>query len=95
MTALRGEIDALDRQIVIQLARRASLIARAAELKPNEGLPARIDSRVEEVVSNVCANAKAQDLDPALVETLWRVLIDWSITEEEKTLGASPALTPK
>ena len=90
MTELRSEIDALDSQIVTQLAHRAALIARAAELKPKEGMPARINRRVEEVISNVRSNAQVQGLDPALVEKLWHEMIEWSIHEEEKTLGVTP-----
>ena len=89
MTALRREIDRLDSQIVTLFARRAALIGRAVELKPHEGLPARINSRVDEVINNVRSVATHQGADPELVETLWRAVIDWSIKEEEKTLGAS------
>ncbi|MBT9244526.1 chorismate mutase [Gemmobacter fulvus] len=88
MTELRVEIDALDGQIVAMLKRRAGYIDRAAELKPAEGLPARIADRVEEVVDNVRARAEIEGLDPALVEAIWRLMIDWSIAREEKVLGA-------
>ena len=57
MAELRAEIDRLDREIVASLARRAALIDRAAQLKPAEGLPARIAPRVEAVVANVRAAA--------------------------------------
>lgn len=87
MTELRAAIDALDSQIVAMIARRAGYIDRAAELKPAEGLPARIDERVEDVVAKVCARADAEGLDPALVEQIWRLMIEWSIAREEKVLG--------
>ena len=48
MADLRVEIDALDRQLMPLLGQRARLIARAAELKPAEGLPARTTDRVAE-----------------------------------------------
>ncbi len=87
MTELRAAIDALDAGIVAQLMARAGYIDRAAKLKQGNGLPARIDERVEEVVAKVRAEATRQSLDPDLVEDLWRRLIDWSIAREEKTLG--------
>ena len=88
MTDLRAAIDALDAGIVAQLRARAASIDRAAILKLGNGLPARIDERVEEVVAKVRAEAAAQMLDPDLVEDLWRRLIDWSIAREERKLGA-------
>ncbi len=87
MTELRRQIDALDGELVALLAARAGYIDRAAVLKPGEGLPARIETRVEEVVANVRRAAAATGLEPDLAETLWRVLIDWSIAREEKVLG--------
>ena len=88
MTDLRAAIDALDAGIVAQLKARAGYIDRAAVLKQGNGLPARIDARVEEVVAKVRTEAAAQGLDPDLVEDLWRRLIDWSIAREERKLGA-------
>ena len=89
MTDLRAAIDALDRDLIEMLARRAGYIDRAAELKPAEGMPARISARVEQVVANVRSSARTNALDPDLVETLWRPLIEWSIRREEEVLGPS------
>lgn len=91
MVALRAEIDAHDRRIVALLADRARLIDRAIALKPAEHMPARIEARVEEVVANVRAAAGERGLDPDLVETLWRIVIDWSIDREERVLGRGEA----
>lgn len=87
MQELRVQIDALDARIVAQLAARAGYIDRAITLKQAENLPARIEDRVEEVVDRVRARAAAEGLDAALVETLWRHLIEWSIAREEQVLG--------
>ncbi|MDP4031735.1 MAG: chorismate mutase [Pseudorhodobacter sp.] len=89
MQDLRAEIDALDAEIVARLALRAAYIDRAIDLKPGEGLPARIEDRVEAVVAKVRRRALAEGLDPDLVESLWRRLIDWSIDREEIVLGPS------
>jgi len=87
MTELRAEIDALDQRIVALLADRARLIDRAAQLKPAEGMPARIEARVEEVVTNACNAAAARGMDPALIEAMWRMMVEWSIAREERVLG--------
>lgn len=94
MAELRREIDALDRRIVALLARRAACIDRATELKPSEGLPARIPERVQAVMDNIRAEALATGLDPALAEEIWRRLIEWSIAREERVLGPRRAGFP-
>ncbi|MBE3640002.1 chorismate mutase [Mangrovicoccus algicola] len=93
MTELRQGIDALDRQIVALLRQRQDYIDRAIQLKPAEGLPARIDARVSEVIANVRASALARGLDPDLAASLWRSLIEWSIAREQAELGAGEAGT--
>ncbi len=87
MTELRAEIDRLDHDLVRLFAERARYIDRAALIKAEVDLPARIDNRVEEVVQNVRRHAVAHGLPPELVEKLWRRLIDWSIAREESRLG--------
>ncbi|MDQ2067278.1 chorismate mutase [Xinfangfangia sp. CPCC 101601] len=87
MAELRAEIDRLDDTLVRLLAERASFIDRAAQIKADVDLPARIDSRVEQVVENVRRHAENYGLPPDLVEKLWRRLIDWSIAREETHLG--------
>jgi isochorismate pyruvate lyase len=92
MDELRAEIDRIDRDLVRLLARRVACIDRAAEIKAGAGLPARIESRVEEVVAKVRAEAVATGLDAEAAETLWRKMIDWSIAREARMLerGGEP-----
>lgn len=87
MTDIRAEIDRVDAELVALFAARAAYIDRAGEIKATVGLPARITSRVEEVVANVRRHAVTHGLPPELVEKLWRRLIDWSIAREESVLG--------
>ncbi len=87
MASLRAEIDRLDHDLVRLFAQRAEYIDRAAQIKAKVDLPARIEDRVEEVVSNVRRHAQTHGLPPDLVEKLWRRLIDWSIAREESRLG--------
>ena len=87
MAGVRADIDGIDRALVALLRRRADCIDRAIAIKTATGLPARLDTRVEEVVDNVRATAVAEGLDAALVEALWRHLIDWSIDREAAVLG--------
>lgn len=95
MTELRQQIDMLDRDLVALLAERARYIDRAAELKIGEGLPARIETRVTEVLGNVQEAARSADIDPALCVALWRQMIEWSISREEAVLGPSDESGPQ
>lgn len=87
MADLRAEIDRLDAELVALFAQRVNYIDRAAEIKSEVGLPARIGSRVEEVIGKVRGHAVAHGLPPDKLEKLWRKLIDWSIEREEDKLG--------
>ena len=83
MPALRAAIDVVDAELIALLKRRMALIDRAAQIKTRDGLPARIDTRVEQVVANARRNAANAGLDPALAEDIWRQLIEHAIEREE------------
>ena len=87
MADIRAEIDRLDEELVALFAERTAYIDRAAAIKEQVGLPARIEDRVEQVVANVRRHAVAHGLPPDKLEKLWRKLIDWSIEREEDHLG--------
>ena len=86
MADIRAEIDRLDEELVALFAERTAYIDRAAAIKEQVGLPARIEDRVEQVVANVRRHAAAHGLPPDKLEKLWRKLIDWSIEREEDHL---------
>ena len=87
MTELRAAIDILDAELIELLAKRAGYIDRAIQIKSREGLPARIDERVEYVAMRARDNAELNGFDPDLAEDLWRQMIEWSIAREEVVLG--------
>ena len=87
MATLRAHIDAVDERLVALLAERHALIERAARIKAREGLPARVDWRVEEVIRNAGRRAEARGLDRTLIEGLWRQLVDAAIAQEDRHLN--------
>jgi isochorismate pyruvate lyase len=87
MEEIRTEIDRVDAGLMAALAERARYIDRAAQIKTDIGLPARIPDRVEEVVANVGRLAVENGLPPEVYQKMWRDLIDWSIAREEQVLG--------
>ena len=88
MAELRVQIDAIDVELITLLLTRSRYIERAVDLKRDEGLPARTTDRVAEVLAKVRATATDIGLDPALAQSLWSALIEWSIQREIKELGA-------
>jgi len=86
MSELRQAIDAIDVELVKLLRDRVAYIDRAVTLKQANGWPARIQSRVEEVIANACRTAQAEGLDPKLVEGIWRDMVDWSISREARDI---------
>ncbi|MBM4344584.1 MAG: chorismate mutase [Deltaproteobacteria bacterium] len=67
---LRGELDAVDRQLVALLARRAHLVARAWAVKDAQGLPRRDEAREREIHDALLAQAQSEGLDPAKVRAV-------------------------
>lgn len=89
LSELRATIDRIDRDLVALLAERVRCLDKVVDVKARENLPAAIPERVEEVVAHVRAQAQAAGMPPELAELLWRSLIDWSISYEERHLGGS------
>ncbi|WP_068085139.1 chorismate mutase [Polycladidibacter stylochi] len=94
MSELRLQIDQIDREIIETFAERLTYITRAAELKQDNGLPARIEERVEEVVGNVKTHAGELGLNADLFEAFWRQLVDQAIEHEESFLGKDSLRKP-
>jgi isochorismate pyruvate lyase len=84
---VRAEIDRLDRELVRLLGERFGFIRRMAEIK-SDPAEAYHQDRVDAVLANVLDEARKQGLDPALAEKLWRLLIDWNVEFEARTIAA-------
>lgn len=81
MTEVREGVDALDRALVALLTKRQGYMAAAARIKPTAA-DVRVPWRIEEVVSNVLAEARESGLSPRIAEPVWRELIERSIEFE-------------
>lgn len=87
MKEVREEIDLLDKELVLLLARRQKCIEMAALVKNDEKLIIDED-RIEEVISKVKNFGESCGLSPEISEPLWRKLIDLSIEHEFKELDS-------
>ena len=46
----------------------------------------RDDARVRQVIDHVRVLARAHNVDPALVETMWTEMVEWFIAYEERSM---------
>ena len=86
MKEVREEIDLLDRELVLLLARRQKCIEMAALVKNDETLIVDKE-RIEDVITKVTAFGESCGLDQSIAEPLWRKLIELSIEHEFKELA--------
>ena len=86
MSDIRKEIDRIDESLVKQLAERQRWVEKAIVVKKRDGIPARDDARVRQVIDHVRVLARAHNVDPALVETMWTEMVEWFIAYEERAL---------
>jgi len=87
----RARIDTLDAQIVALLGQRFDVIRDVAKLKAEHGIAPILPDRVEEVVSHARAKAEKAGVDPALVEKIYRIIIDTAVQQEEDYARAQQA----
>jgi|TARA_B110000263_G_scaffold138294_1_gene119973 isochorismate pyruvate lyase len=85
MTQVREEIDLLDKELVLLLARRQKCIEMAAVVKNDKDLVID-EERIEEVIANVVSFGDSCGLDKKIAEPLWRTLINLSIEHEFEEL---------
>ena len=81
MKEVREEIDLLDRELVLLLARRQKCIEMAAFVKKDKNLV--VDKgRIDEVITKVSSFGKSCGLSERFSVPLWKTLIDLSIEHE-------------
>lgn len=87
---IRSEIDRIDVALVALLAERFGYVQRMAELKETPADAYDAD-RIEAVLTLVRREAGERGLDVELVDGLWRLLIDWNVAFEERSIGRTSA----
>jgi isochorismate pyruvate lyase len=86
MSDIRKEIDRIDDTLITLLAERQRWVEKAVIVKKRDGLPARDDARIAQVIDHVRRLARTRKLDPALAEALWTEMIEWFVAFEERSL---------
>lgn len=91
LESLRQEIDAIDEQLVAQLARRFAVVRKVAAYKGKRGIPAVLPERIDAVKTRCAALAADQDVDPELVVALYDLIIKAACRLEEEIIEADAA----
>lgn len=86
MGDIRREIDRIDEQLIKLLAERQRFVEKAIVIKKRDGIPARVQGRIDQVIDNVRILARAHKVDPAMVETMWTEMVEWFVAHEERSL---------
>ena len=86
MSDIRKEIDRIDESLIKQLAERQRWVEKAVVVKKRDGLPARDDARIRQVIDHVRVLARAHKVDPALVEAMWTEMVEWFVAYEERSI---------
>lgn len=84
---IREAIDALDEELIRIFAVRQTYVRRMAQLKesPDEAFD---HERIETMVAALKERAEALGLEGEQAEAVWRVLIDWNVAYERRTIAA-------
>ena len=80
---LRGEIDAIDEQIICFLAKRVKICEAVGTSKKMQGLPVHDAEREEEVFKRVREKATELGLSPIQVEAVYREIVNMCSAVQE------------
>ncbi|MCD2510926.1 chorismate mutase [Comamonas endophytica] len=96
MTEVRQGVNALDDILVPLLVQRSGFMTQAARVK-NDAQLVRDEARIQAVVDRVRERAVAEGGDPALIEQLYRGMMELFIAYEHQELARQRAegLAPK
>ncbi|MTI07784.1 chorismate mutase [Roseibium denhamense] len=84
---IRTAIDTIDEELIQIFAKRQGYVRRMAELKqhPDEAFDGE---RIETMVAAIKKRAEDLGLEGDQAENVWRVLIDWNVAYEQRTIAA-------
>ena len=78
---LRDQIDAIDDSILHLLSERFIATREIGRIKADGGMPAQSPNREAEQFDRLASLAKGLNVDPDLVQAIYRLLIDTVIDE--------------
>jgi len=82
----RADIDALDVEIAHLLGKRLDIVRQVARHKKAQKIPAVLPDRIQEVVDHARALGEKNNVDPDLMEGLYRMIIKHACEFEDKVI---------
>jgi isochorismate pyruvate lyase len=82
----RKDIERIDEEIVRLLAERQRCFEAAVAARGRERAFAPVSRRSDQVINNAKLLAYANRTDPALVESLWTVMLKWFELYEDRLI---------
>ena len=76
LQALRKRIDEIDEQILKALSERVKVCREIGEVKKQQGLPVRDQSRENQVYTKVKEKASRFELESARIEAVYREIVN-------------------
>lgn len=86
LAEVRELIDSVDRELIMLLKQRSRLVDLVIENKKVSSKTAHQPERFAQMVANLQAIAKAEDLDPQLVTEVWNSIHESSQRQQNKQL---------
>lgn len=83
MQDVRRAINALDDVLVPLLVERVGYMSQAARIKPL-ATQVRDEARIEDIVQRVCSQAAQEGGDPAVIEQIYRSMMEACIAFEHR-----------
>lgn len=90
----RDEIDSIDAQIISLLSRRREQVEKIVGVKKAHKVPIYHPAREEDVISRLRGKAKEMDVDPDLVENLYRTIMHQS-RKSQTRVSKTTLIRPK
>lgn len=86
LTAYREQVDKVDSDLIHLLSMRSELTTEIGAWKENHHLPALQSARLESMIHHHRRQAELYGISPDLVEDLFRIIHDYSLTDQIKRL---------
>ncbi|HVP72958.1 MAG TPA: bifunctional chorismate mutase/prephenate dehydrogenase [Phycisphaerales bacterium] len=91
LPVLRAMIDSVDREILQLLSRRNAIVSEIASYKREHRVPIRDRARENEIITDRCARAAPLGLSPAVIESIFRLVL-WASRDRQAALKAEVPL---